>query len=354
VSGRDGRAAVTAPGRPDGLSGEKLLEVRNLTKHFRIRRGAFASTRVRAVDGIDLDLWPGEVLGLVGESGCGKSTAARTIARLYEPDSGSIVIDGSDIARVSGRPLREVRRTVQMTFQDPYSSLDPRKRIEQSIAEPMEELSELRGDRTAIDRRVGELLEMVQLSPAYRQSMPYELSGGQRQRVGIARAIALSPRLLVLDEPLSALDVSVQAGLINLLNDLRAQTDIGYLFIAHDLSVVRHLSDRVAVMYLGRIVEHGTVREIFDNPLHPYTQALLSSVPAKKPGDRGSSARIRLSGELPAPTSELTGCRFRSRCFRARDACEQTPALERRFGQSHETACHFSAPLGESGPASPG
>ena len=236
-----------------------------------------------------------------------------------------------------------------MTFQDPYSSLDPRKRVEQSIAEPLQELSELRGDRTAIDRRVDELLEMVQLSPDYRQSLPYELSGGQRQRVGIARAIALSPRLLVLDEPLSALDVSVQAGLINLLNDLRAQTDIGYLFIAHDLSVVRHLSDRVAVMYLGRIVEQGTVREIFDNPLHPYTQALLSSVPAREPGDRGSRARIRLSGELPAPTSELTGCRFRSRCFRAQDACKETPALERRFGQLHETACHFSAPLGEGG-----
>jgi oligopeptide transport system ATP-binding protein len=319
-----------------------LLEIRGLVKHFRAGRKAGRPVSVRAVDGVDLTIGHGEVLGLVGESGCGKSTVARMVARLHTPDAGEILVNGQDFAHVSGSGLRDYRRVVQMTFQDPYSSLDPRKSVGDSIAEPLRSLAPYRRDRRKVEARVQDLLDMVHLSKAHSPRYPHELSGGQRQRVGVARALALEPKLVVLDEPLSALDVSVQAGLINLLADLRAQAGVSYLFIAHDLSVVRHISDRVAVMYLGRVVEAGTVSDVFDNPLHPYTQALLSSVPAEHPANRGGTARIRLTGDLPAPTEKPSGCRFRSRCFRPQAECAETPDFRVRGNQSHPTACHFS------------
>ncbi|MEV5907634.1 dipeptide ABC transporter ATP-binding protein [Streptomyces chartreusis] len=331
---------------------EAILEVRGLVKHYPLTRGVLFRKQVgsvKAVDGVDLTLHRGETLGIVGESGCGKSTVARMLVNLERPTAGSIKYKGEDVTRLSGRALKAVRRNIQMVFQDPYTSLNPRMTVGDIIGEPYEIHPEAapRGDRR---RKVQELLDVVGLNPEYINRYPHQFSGGQRQRIGIARGLALRPEIIVADEPVSALDVSVQAQVINLMARLQSEFKLSYVFIAHDLSIVRHISDRVGVMYLGRIVETGRDTEIYDRPTHPYTQALLSAVPVPDPEARERRERIILSGDVPSPTNVPSGCRFRTRCWKAQDVCaEEVPLLavsarprEPGGPAGHESACHFA------------
>jgi peptide/nickel transport system ATP-binding protein len=313
-----------------------LLDVRGLTKHFRVHRAT-----VQAVTGVDFTLDRGESLGLVGESGCGKSTTGQLVARLLEPTSGQVLYRGEDITHASRRRLAPVRSQIQMIFQDPYSSLNPRQTVRQIISMPMEvSTTAPPAQRRA---KVEELLELVGLRPEHANRFPHEFSGGQRQRIGIARALAVEPKLIVADEPVSALDVSVQAQVVNLMRRLRRELGIAFLFIAHDLAVVRNFSQRVAVMYLGSIVEIAERDSLYAGPLHPYTHALLSAVPDADPGAAAhrSRERIRLAGEAPSPADPPSGCRFRTRCWKATDLCAQQPPALRELAPGHSVACHF-------------
>ena len=322
--------------------GEVILRVEDLVKHFPVRSGLLRrqTGAVQALDGVGFELRAGETLGLVGESGCGKSTTGRCIARLLDPTSGTIRFKDRDITKMGPKALRAVRREVQMVFQDPYASLNPRMTVRDIIAEPLRIHGRYRGKGGR--ERVDDLLDKVGLNPEHGNRFPHEFSGGQRQRIGIARALALDPQLLVLDEPVSALDVSIQAQVVNLLEELQDELGLAYLFIAHDLSVIRHISDRVAVMYLGRIIEEGTRAQIFSAPTHPYTQALLSAVPIPDPSRRGKRDRIVLEGDVPSPSNPPSGCRFRTRCWKADQRCaDEVPALEPR-GFDHPSACHYA------------
>ena len=323
-----------------------ILHVENLVKYFPIKKGLLKRTvgHVHAVDGVSLEVKQGETLGLVGESGCGKSTLARTILKLVEPTSGKILVNGRDITNFKRSQMRPIRRELQIVFQDPYASLNPRMTVANIVGEPLKihGIAEGRAERI---RRVEELLRTVGLSPEHANRFPHEFSGGQRQRIGVARALALNPQLLILDEPVSALDVSIRAQVINLLESLQNEFALTYLFVAHDLSIVRHVSNRVAVMYLGKIVEIGTRDQVYDHPTHPYTQALLSAVPIESPHQRGIRKRIVLEGDVPNPANPPSGCRFRTRCWKAQEICAQVePPLEKR-GHDHVSACHFAEVL---------
>ncbi|MFF7846497.1 ABC transporter ATP-binding protein [Streptomyces sp. NPDC007910] len=331
---------------------EAILEVRDLHKHYPLTQGILFKKQVgavKAVDGVDFDLVAGETLGIVGESGCGKSTVAKMLVNLERPTSGTIRYKGEDITKLSARALKAVRRNIQMVFQDPYTSLNPRMTVGDIIGEPYEIHPEVapKGDRR---RKVQDLLDVVGLNPEYINRYPHQFSGGQRQRIGIARGLALQPEVIVADEPVSALDVSVQAQVVNLLEQLQSEFSLSYVFIAHDLSIVRHISDRVGVMYLGRIVEIGTDAQIYDHPTHPYTQALLSAVPVPDPEARTHRERIILTGDVPSPANIPSGCRFRTRCWKARDRCAQevpllaVPAVFRLTDSParHDSACHFA------------
>jgi oligopeptide transport system ATP-binding protein len=335
----------------DVAAGEVLLRADHLKKYFPIKSGILIQrevARVHAVDDVSLELRAGETLGLVGESGCGKSTLARCIARLYDITSGSVVFEGADISRYTRRQLRPVRRDLQMIFQDPYASLNPRKRIGAIIADPLR--IHRTGNRDQIHRRVLELLEVVGLSAEHINRYPHEFSGGQRQRIGVARALALKPKLVIADEPVSALDVSIRAQVINLLDDLQDGLGLTYIFIAHDLGVVRHVSDRIAVMYLGKIVEISPAEELYKRPAHPYTEALLSAVPVPDPDISASRQRIVLEGDVPSPISPPSGCRFHPRCRYATSICTtDEPPLTQHGSLGHLAACHH--PLNsDSGP----
>jgi len=324
----------------------EILRVEGLVKHFPLKAGLFKRTvgHIRAVDGVDLTVQSGETLGVVGESGCGKTTLGRAIVKLLEPSAGRIVFEGRDLTPLKRRQMRPVRRELQIVFQDPFGSLNPRMTVREIVAEPLRIHGFYRGGGGK--RRVDDLLATVGLNPEHGNRFPHEFSGGQRQRVGVARAIALEPKLVVLDEPVSALDVSIQAQVVNLLDRLQSELGLTYLFIAHDLSVVRHVSDRVAVMYLGKVVEVGTRAQIYAAPMHPYTQALLSAVPIDSPTERGTRTRIVLEGDVPNPASPPSGCRFRTRCWKAQELCAQEePALEPRAGGEHPVACHFAEVL---------
>jgi peptide/nickel transport system ATP-binding protein len=322
--------------------GEALLRLTDLCKHFPTRKPGIITrpdAPVKAVDGISLEVRPGETVGLVGESGCGKSTAGRTMLRLLDPTSGTIEFAGEDVTTVEGHRLRQLRREMQMVFQDPYGSLNPRHTVGKIVAAPYE----IQGIKPegGVRKAVQELMERVGLNPEHYNRYPHEFSGGQRQRIGVARAIALQPRLLVCDEPVSALDVSIQAQVINLLEDIQDEQGLAYVFVAHDLSVVRHISDRVVVMYLGKIMEEADRDTLYERPLHPYTHALLSAVPVPDPNHESRRERILLTGDLPSPQNPPSGCVFRTRCPKAQERCavEVPVPIEREPG--HRVACHF-------------
>ena len=319
-----------------------LLEVENLVKEFPVKGGGLIRRTVgavQAVSDVSFHLDSGETLGLVGESGCGKSTTGRAVLQLHKPTSGSVRYNGRELTTLSQKEMRPVRRDLQIVFQDPYASLNPKMPVNDIVGEPMR-VHGIRGPQ--VMDRVADLLERVGLNPEHGNRYPHEFSGGQRQRVGVARALALDPKIIILDEPVSALDVSVQAGIVNLLEELQGQLGLAYLFIAHDLSVIRHISDRVAVMYLGRIVEIGTRTEVYEQSSHPYTQALLSSAPIADPDKERARERIVLEGDVPSPVDPPSGCRFRTRCWKAQDICAtETPELVDR-GTGHRVACHFA------------
>lgn len=324
-------------------AGTTLVDVKGLKVHFPIKGGLLGRTvaQVKAVDGVDMFIRRGETLGLVGESGCGKSTTGRAILQLIKPTEGSVKLDGVELTKIPAAELRKKRSEMQMVFQDPYGSLDPRYTVGQIIAEPLENFK--RGTPKEIRDEVANLLEVVGLNPYYVNRFAHEFSGGQRQRIGIARALALRPSLVVADEPVSALDVSIQAQVLNLLQDLQSKFGLTYLFVAHNLSVVKHISDRVAVMYLGRVVELAKSETLYETPLHPYTQALLSAIPVPDPEVEARRKRIILEGDVPSPVNPPSGCNFHPRCWKAQAICREAipPLEEKQAGSNHYAACHF-------------
>ncbi len=330
------------PTSTDGTTGGELLRVKNLKMYFPITQGIILQRQVgwvRAVDDVSFSVKKGETLGLVGESGCGKSTTGRAILQLYKPTAGSVVFEDKELTRLGGGDLRRMRREMQMIFQDPYASLNPRMTVGSIIGEPLEIHGLAKGKEK--QERVQELLRVVGLNPYFANRYPHEFSGGQRQRIGIARALAVQPSFIVCDEPISALDVSIQAQVINLLEELQGQFNLTYLFIAHDLSVVRHISDRVAVMYVGKIVEVADRNELYERPLHPYTKALLSAVPVPDPAVERKRQRIILTGDVPSPVNPPTGCRFHPRCPFAQELCREKEPELLEVEPNHWAACHF-------------
>jgi oligopeptide transport system ATP-binding protein len=330
------------------MSGEVILKAENLVKYYPIKAGVLRRTvgQVKAVDGVSFELYRGETLGIVGESGCGKSTLGRMLMRLEEPTAGKLTFDGVDVYSQTGGDMRRLRRDIQIVFQDPYTSLNPRKTVGDIVGEPFEIHREVvpKGGRR---QRVQELLDLVGLNPEHINRYPHQFSGGQRQRIGIARGVALNPKVIICDEPVSALDVSVQAQVVNLLEKLQNELGLAYIFIAHDLSVVRHISDRVGVMYLGKLVELGDEDQIYSRPTHPYTQALLSAVPLPDPTMRKMREQIVLTGDVPSPANPPVACRFHTRCWKAQEICsiDEPPLIERPDGESaHLSACHFAEP----------
>jgi oligopeptide transport system ATP-binding protein len=330
------------------MNREVVLKAENLVKHYPIKAGVLRRTvgHVKAVDGVSFELYKGETLGIVGESGCGKSSLARLLMRLEEPTAGKLTFDGVDMYSKKGAEMRRLRRDIQIVFQDPYTSLNPRKTVGDIVGEPFEIHRDVvpKGGRR---RRVQELLDLVGLNPEHINRYPHQFSGGQRQRIGIARGVALNPKVIICDEPVSALDVSVQAQVVNLLESLQSELGLAYIFIAHDLSVVRHISDRVGVMYLGKIVEMGDEDQIYSRPTHPYTQALLSAVPLPDPTLRNVREQIVLTGDVPSPANPPAACRFHTRCWKAQEICsiEEPLLVERPDGESaHDSACHFAEP----------